>query len=196
MAVRQLEAGNLEHAFDAATRMNLAERKDQLLNQLVLAQLQGDNLHDALGTAKLISVAQLRDEMLNQVAMAQFRAGNFQEAIATAILMKIDQHRDKVLGRVVDKYREAWKLQEALSIAEQIYHDGWRRQHLHNIARGQVDAGDQGGAKATANRIEESKIPSCGIKCLARLPSAHVSEVRAHLRVSGRHFVSGPFPGQ
>ena len=150
MAVRQLEAGNLEHALDAATRMNLAERKDQLLNQLVLAQLQGDNLHDALGTAKLISVAQLRDEMLNQVAMAQFRTGNLQEAIATAILMKVDQHRDDMFGRVVDKYREAWKLQEALSTAAQIDNDNSRRKHLYNIAAAQVEAGDYEGAMGTA----------------------------------------------
>ena len=150
MAVRRLEAGNLEHALNAASRMSLVEQKDQLLGRIAQAQIQEDSLQDAFGTAQLISVALLRDDTLNQVAMAHFHAGNLLEATTATLLMKTGDLRGNMLGRLVDKYRESWKLPEALDIAEQIHHDGRRRKHLYNVAMAQIKAGDYKGAMGTA----------------------------------------------
>ena len=82
----------------------------------------------------------------------RLKPGDYEGAMGTAQLSHApgNDYRDKVFGRVVDSYREAWKLPEALGIAERIYHDNWRRQHLYNLAMAQIEAGDYEGAMGTA----------------------------------------------
>ena len=162
VAMAQIEAGDYEGAMGTAQLSHAPgnDHRDKVFGRVVDKYRESWKLPEALGIAEQIHRDGWRRQHLYNVAMAQIEAGDYEGAMGTAQLSHApgNDHRDKVFGRAVDRYREAGKFQEALSIAEQIYHDGWRRKHLHNIAKGQVNAGDQEGAKDTANRIEEPQL--------------------------------------
>ncbi|MDE0206081.1 MAG: hypothetical protein OXP66_08635 [Candidatus Tectomicrobia bacterium] len=162
VAMAQIAAADYDGAMGTVQLSHAPgnDYRDRVFGTVVDKYRESWKLPEALGIAERIHRDDWRRKHLYNVAMAQIAAGDYEGAMGTAQLSHApgNDYRDRVFGTVVDEYREAGRFQKALSIAEQIYRDGWRRNHLHNIARGQVDAGDQESAKATASRIEDPRL--------------------------------------
>ena len=157
VAIRQVQAGDLQGAQDTARRIEDVQARDQVFARITQAQVDGEDLEGAVSTARLMRDQDRRDSARDSVIRVHVRNGNLESAAAVAHLIEDDKTHDERLGGIAQAQVEGGDLQGAVSAAA-LMHDVDRRDLVRGVVVNvHMEAAEFQKALAIAHLIENDR---------------------------------------